>query len=297
MFLLYVLLLIVGSYLLLYWFVPKGRLIHELLRLPQYQYFAQTRPRDNMDIEKHFFGSHRRQYLLHCTPKNGATQNKVVIYYHGGGWSLGTPEMFRINAQFFVNQGYEVFMPSYRRIPQYRYPAIRSDLSSALKKIKEIMETRGIGDQKIILGGMSAGGNLVALMCYDRSALATLGYSQDMFAGLLLCGAPLNLNQMSPSPVLWAYAGSQSSPTFQQANPIEHLSSEESIPVLCLHGKKDGLVQYPSAASFIKKIKTIQSNNVEMITIKEGTHLDVGSWNFHDNELRRQLTAWLERLV
>ena len=283
-------------YCLLFWLVPKGNLIHEGLRLPIYQYHAQTTPKNNMIVKKHRFGNHRRQYFLHCQPKNGATKKQVIIYYHGGGWSLGSPEMFRVNAQFFVNQGYEVFMPSYRRIPFYRYPAIREDLSTTLQQIVKMKQAEGDNDLKIILGGMSAGGNLVALMLYDKIALKKLGLTPNLFSGILLCGAPLDLSQMQKSPVLWSYAGHKDSDTFRQASPIEHLVGDEQTPILCIHGKKDGLVFYPSAANFIAKIKKQNPHLLQSIILPEGTHLDTGSWNFHDNELRRQLIAWLKTL-
>ncbi len=283
-------------YLLLFGLVPKGNLIHEGLRLPIYQYHAQTTPRDNMMVKKHRFGNHRRQYFLHCQPKEGAKKKQVVIYYHGGGWSLGSPEMFRVNAQFFVDQGYEVFMPSYRRIPFYRYPAIREDLSNTLQAIVKMIGSDGAKNRQIILGGMSAGGNLVALMLYNKKELNRLGLAPDLFSGILLCGAPLDLSKMQSSPVLWAYAGTKESEMFRQASPIEYLSGEEQTPILCIHGKKDGLVDYQAAANFITKIKEQNPSILNTIILPEGTHLDTGSWNFHDNELRKQLIVWLSTL-
>lgn len=284
------------TYLLLFGLIPKGNLIHEGLRLPIYQYHAQTTPRDHMIVRKLRFGKHRRQYFLHCQPKNGATKNQVVIYYHGGGWSLGSPEMFRVNAQFFVNQGYEVFMPSYRRIPFYRYPAIREDLSNTLQEIVKIIHSDGKKNRRIILGGMSAGGNLAGLMLYDRKELTRLGLTPDLFSGILFCGAPLDLSKMQSSPILWSYAGKKGSKMFRQASPIEHLSKDEKTPILCIHGKKDGLVDYQSAASYIDKMNQQNSSILNTIILPEGTHLDTGSWNFHDNELRQQLIAWLRTL-
>ena len=285
-------------YILLLWLVPKGNVIHEVLRIPHYQYKVQTRPCNKMNVVKYRFGAQRRQYLIHCSPKNNVPNNKpVVIYYHGGGWAFGTPEMFRTNAQFFVDRDYEVFMPSYRRIPLYSYPEIREDITLVLKQVLEIVEKSTHPNRKILLGGMSAGGNLAGLTLYDRTALNRLGVPAEKFAGLMLFGAPMDLSKMNPSVVLWSYAGNKNSETFRNASPVNHLQIDEKVPVLCVHGTKDGLVNYNSSISFVEKLEKINPGLVTFYTIENGTHLNSGSWNFEDNEIRSTLVEWLDEVV
>ena len=277
--------------------IPKATNLHEVLRLPLYQLRMQMVPCNNMIITKHTFGSQRRQYLLHCRPKAGqAVQDKVIVYYHGGGWAFGTPEAFRANAQFYVNLGYEVFLPSYRRIPMYQYPEMREDISLAIQKIKTINESGPLPNRQIILGGMSAGANLVALILHDRATLAKLGIAQNWFAGMFLFGGPLDLSKMQDTLVLRAFAGSRDSDQFKAANPIQYLQAPESIPVLCVHGDQDGFVNYKSALSYYKKRESIQPNFTQLYPLKGGTHLDAGSWNFFDDHLRKKVISWLEEL-
>jgi len=98
---------------------------------------------------------------------------------------------------------------------------------------------------------------------------------------------------MYPSPVRWFYAGSSTDPAFMKASPISYLQPEEILPVLMVHGTKDGLVAYRSAEAFIKKISERQAENLTIYILPEGTHLDVGSWNFFDNDLRKLIVQWL----
>ncbi|MEM9920802.1 MAG: alpha/beta hydrolase [Bacteroidota bacterium] len=278
-------------------FIPKGNVVHEVLSLPAYLLKVYRAPVKDMTVEKHFFGQQRRQYLLLCRPKEGPIiQKDVILYHHGGGWAFGSPEMLLMNAQFFVKLGYCVLLPSYRRTPRYRFPHIWEDLMGSLQKGLELMEQHQLGGQKIILAGMSAGGNLAALTMYRRAALQQAGFSPDLFKGILLFGAPLDTRLMASTPVLYAYCGSKKGELFPQANPIEHLEAGENRPILCIHGKLDGMVPYKGTAQFIQKRREIgPAENVEFHTMEEGTHLDAGSWGFEDNDLRDRIQEWLAR--
>ncbi len=284
-------------YLLLFLVVPKATNLHEILRLPLYQFRMQSVPTRNMEVSKHIYGQHRRQYFLHCRPKTGQkVQQNVVVYYHGGGWAFGTPELFRANAQCYINLGYEVFLPSYRRIPTYRYSDMQEDLSLTLKHVLELMPSDEFPSRKIILGGMSAGGHLVASILHNQEALAQLNISQNQFAGMLLFAAPLDLGAMKDTFVLRLLANKRNSQEFHAANPIDHLSAPESIPVLCVHGTKDGFVNYQSSINYLKKREEIQKGFTQLFTLPNGTHMDAGNWNFFDDELKREVIRWLKEL-
>lgn len=272
----------------------RGTLLHELLHLPVFHYrLFKNRP-GSIDFYRHSYGTDTKQYFLHFPPSENEVEKKqVVIFFHGGGWSLGSPEMFKLNAAFFTKRGYHVFMPSYRRIPFYGYPEIRADLDAGFLEILEVMKELEIANHKIILGGTSAGGNLAALLAYDRVKLEALNVDPIIFSGILLFGAALDLSLMYPSPVRWFYAGSSADPAFKNASPINYLQPEETLPVLMVHGTKDGLVAYRSAEAFIKKISERQAENLTIYILPEGTHLDVGSWNFFDNDLRKLMVQWL----
>lgn len=283
-------------YLLLFWVIPKKTNLHEILRIPVFLFRSVMAERNNMIVEKHRFGKHRRQYLLFFQPKNRKTVKKnVIIYYHGGGWRSGSPELLQSNAQFFVNLGYCVFMPSHRRTPYHHYAEIREDISSGLEKTIELMKIHGLQDKKIILGGMSAGGNLVALLLYDRAQLARCGYTQQIFGGLMLFGAPLDLATMKDTFVLRDFAGRRNQESFQKANPVRHLQADEHIPVLCIHGTHDGLVPYSSALSFQEKLNKINEKILTFIPLETASHLDTASWAIEDNDIRKVIIDWMKQ--
>ncbi len=94
-----------------------------------------------------------------CTmisPKAGATSDKVVVYFHGGGYVVGSPTSHKtILAQLaFDTQGL-VLAPDYRLAPEHPFPAPQEDcLAVATLAMKTYV------DKKVTLAGDSAGGAL-----------------------------------------------------------------------------------------------------------------------------------------
>lgn len=278
----------------MYFIIPKGTNLHEIIRLPYYNYKAQTARKDEMLMEKHSFGDHHQQYFMLFLPKNGnVTQDQVIVYFHGGGWTFGSPMMFRCNAQFFVDRGYAVVMPTYRRLPFFRAPDMLEDAALALKKTSTVLASKDLGHKKIILGGLSSGGHLAGLLAYDENIWSNLKISRDRLAGIMLLAAPLDFSSMAPTPVLWRLAGRKGSDFSKRASPVTYVNQGDEKPVLIVHGTKDGLVNYKGSISFLEK-RGAQS--LVFHTIKNGTHLDAGYWVFEEGDTREAVLKWLAEI-
>ena len=292
-----ILLLVLAGYGLLYWLVPKGIFLYEGLRLAPWVFRMETYPSSGYRKKKHAYGSHFRQYVLHFQPeKTDKTRRHVIVYFHGGGWQFGRPEMFRANAQALTALGYHVFMPSHRRIPFFNIEDLREDALNALLKVLEIRQAVGLSEKKIILGGISSGGNLAALMAFDPTILQKKGIGRDIFSALFFLGAPLNLEGMWQSPPLWLLAGKRSGGLFRKASPIDHLQDGEALPTLILHGEKDGLVEYASVQAFYEKMKQSGAKDARLETLLGGVHLDAASWCFENHPSRTILFDWLAEI-
>jgi acetyl esterase len=83
----------------------------------------------------------------------------TVVYYHGGGWVLGTLDDFDAVCQSLaVAAGTRVVSVDYRLAPEHRFPAATDDAFAALLWIAERHP-----DTPIVVAGDSAGGNLAAV--------------------------------------------------------------------------------------------------------------------------------------
>lgn len=86
--------------------------------------------------------------------------NKVILYYHGGGFISGTCEFYRdLSARLAKASGTKVLIIEYRLAPEYPYPAANEDCMSAYMWLL----TNGYSADNILLGGDSVGASL-ALM-------------------------------------------------------------------------------------------------------------------------------------
>lgn len=274
------------------------KLVREVLRevqyLPRHAYkVIQGRLKNGVyPHQKHAFGQHLKQYLCWFEPKE-VTKKHLLIFYHGGGWTFGKPEVFSDRAKLFAEAGYQVVMPAHRKLPFNGYQEIREDLILTLKKVYEIMQTKGILDKKIILGGMSSGGNLAALLFLDHSLLENTGFTPAHFVSAFLCAAPLSLADMTDSFLLTNYAGKRGMLNFKNASPINFLPTSFSKRLLVVHGTADGLVNYRGAANFVKQLNKVSRIPIVFYTIPKGSHLRAVSWAYEDNAVRQKILSWL----
>ncbi len=100
----------------------------------------------------------------------------LVVYFHGGGWVLGSLETHdSICRQLAAAAQAVVMSVGYRLAPEYRYPAAIHDCYAALVWAAANAGVLGIDALRIALAGDSAGGNLacvVAMMARDRGGPA-----------------------------------------------------------------------------------------------------------------------------
>lgn len=246
--------------------------------------------------EKYPFGKHKRQYLLYCpADKRVKERDYVILYYHGGGWQFSSPDAFLPAAQVMSDWGFPVIMASHRRLPFHQYRSMREDISLAIEKTWKIMQEKGLEDKKIIVGGMSSGGNLAALLYFDKKIFANLNVPKEKLSAIFLQAAPLDLLQMKWSPTVQLFGGRKSSATFASASPITHLQATDSRPMYLIHGDKDGVVQYECSISFLEKTKALRCPNVRFETVKGGGHMASSDWAAVDNDVRKKLKDWLSQ--
>ncbi|KZT58171.1 hypothetical protein CALCODRAFT_433048 [Calocera cornea HHB12733] len=96
----------------------------------------------------------------------------VLVYYHGGGWVLGTLDSSAaMCTQLCIGSKCVVVSVDYRLAPEHVYPAAVEDSWDVLQWVHDKgPEEIGINPNKIAVGGGSAGGHLSAVVAH-KSAL------------------------------------------------------------------------------------------------------------------------------
>jgi acetyl esterase len=96
----------------------------------------------------------------------------VVVYYFGGGWTLGSIDTADGLARTLANAvPATVVVPGYRLAPEHPFPAAVEDCYATLQWVAATAPTFGGDPARIAVAGDSAGGNLaavVSLLARDR---------------------------------------------------------------------------------------------------------------------------------
>lgn len=99
-----------------------------------------------------------RAYIPNAQAESG------LIYFHGGGWVLGTLDGFESLCRKLANRsGAIVFSVEYRLAPEHPFPAALDDAVAATKAIFQNASSWRVDPRRIAIGGDSAGANLAAV--------------------------------------------------------------------------------------------------------------------------------------
>jgi acetyl esterase len=96
---------------------------------------------------------------------HGAGVKPVLLYFHGGGWVIGTLDSYDATCRELAQgAGCVVVSVDYRLAPEHRYPAAPDDCYAALKWVAANAASLGADANRLAVGGDSAGGNLSAVV-------------------------------------------------------------------------------------------------------------------------------------
>ena len=120
---------------------------------------------------------------------DGVTPADVVLYFHGGGYVIGSAQSsVPLAAELAQRTGAKVITVDYRLAPEHPFPAAVDDARAAYQELL----TQGVAPGRIAFAGESAGGGLaVAAVLALRDAAVTLPTSilaMSPWADLTLSG-------------------------------------------------------------------------------------------------------------
>ncbi len=97
----------------------------------------------------------------------GCDKTKVLLYFHGGGYFVGSTNTHRsLASQIAKNAGVSAFSINYRLAPEHPYPSAIEDCAKAYEWL---LNEKKFLPQQICFGGDSAGGGcVIGTLCYLR---------------------------------------------------------------------------------------------------------------------------------
>ena len=98
------------------------------------------------------------------TMSKASAKRTAIIIIHGGGWRSGNRTLHYPLAQRLAKRGYVCFTPEYRLSTEALYPAGVYDIKAAIRWVRKNAKKYNLDENKIVVAGHSAGGELAAMM-------------------------------------------------------------------------------------------------------------------------------------
>jgi acetyl esterase len=100
-------------------------------------------------------------------PESAAVESGLLVYYHGGGWVLGSLDSHDALCRYLATRaGVRVLSIAYRLAPEHKFPAGVDDALTALRYALSHAAELGADPIRVAVGGDSAGANLAAVVSY-----------------------------------------------------------------------------------------------------------------------------------
>jgi len=135
---------------------------------------------------EHAYGADPKQRLDLAKPA-GAARAPILLFIHGGGWSIGdkahaAPE----KAKWANGRGWAFASANYRLVPQATVEQQAADVAHAIAWLRANAAKESLDPNRIVLMGHSAGAHLAALVGTDPQFLKAAGVPMTAVKGVIL---------------------------------------------------------------------------------------------------------------
>jgi acetyl esterase/lipase len=117
-------------------------------------------------------------------PKD-AKKAPVMMWIHGGAWSIGDRSWYAEHGRRFAEEGILLAAISYRLSPKVKHPAHIQDCARAFAWLQANVAKYGGDPDRLFVSGQSAGGHLSALLALDPSWLRALQVPDGSIKGAI----------------------------------------------------------------------------------------------------------------
>ena len=176
------------------------------------------------------------------SPTGDPDARPAMVFVHGGGWTGGERTANEPAAATVAALGWVAVTIDYRLAPAHEHPAAAEDVRAALQLVHDRAEELGIGPDRVVVAGDSAGGHLSGLVALsdDRPPVA----AWVSWSGIY--DVPSLLDRIAGTDRAWllehvgAYfscddpLGDACAEAVRSASPVAHASADDP-PTLLLH--------------------------------------------------------------
>ncbi len=186
------------------------------------------------------------------SPANSSAKpHSAIVFFFGGGWSVGTPMQFYPECAHFAAKGFVAISADYRIASVNHTTPFASvtDGKSAIRWVRQHAAELGVDPNRIVAAGASAGGQVAA--------------ATGIVPGLDESSEDMSVSSKPNALLLWyavvdngpdGYGPPEMKKRFQEISPLHNLTSN-APPTLLLLGTKDQYVPVKTAELFKSRIE------------------------------------------
>jgi len=213
------------------------------------------------------YGSDPYQRLLVASAAR--PDGRVLLFWHGGGWTSGYKEWMAFMAPAFTAAGLTFVSAGYRLAPQHVFPAGVEDCVRAVDWVRRHIAMSGGNPEQLFIGGHSAGGHYAALLAVDPDWTRDSGSPHDLFRGCLTISAVYEFGPESGLRIRPRFLGTGDENDVR-ASPRFRLRTDPP-PFLIAYGTRDFPHLITQGARFAETLRA-QRADVEELPLAERTH-------------------------
>jgi acetyl esterase/lipase len=193
------------------------------------------------------FGPHESNQLdIYSTAKRGDTLKPVLVFFYGGGWANGDRREYSYAARPFVENGYVVVVPDYRKVPEVLFPGFVEDSAAAVKWVQANIAKYGGDPARVSVAGHSAGAYNAIMLAMDPQWLG-----DNPVRGAIALAGPTDFYPFVSKRSIDAMSKARNPLATQ---PISFVR-KDAPPILLIHGTADTVVKVRNADSLYTKQK------------------------------------------
>lgn len=281
--------------------MPKELLIMAPEQVAAFRRVSAPKEFDHSGIRnKHLnvpYGTLPQQILDLYLPDIGEGPFPLLIYVHGGGWTMGSKTLCALDCMIGALQfGYAVASVDYRLAPNVVFPEFLFDVKTAVRWARANAARYGLDPERIGMIGDSAGGHLTLMVGftaghpeYEGEQYGWAGVSSAVQAVVDMYGptdlgadtsawlAESGVPGLPPSPggrSIYDTAFTKDKNMLKLISPISYVH-KGIPPTMIQQGRLDPVVPFQHSTSLAEKIEKIcGKDRVELHLYEDRTHSD-----------------------
>lgn len=220
----------------------------------------------NINGKRIKYGKNKRQYYK--LYKKSCDCKTTIFFIHGGGWWHGSASLYSSVGKYFYKMGYNAVIVGYRLVPFYRYPKQIDDVFLALKHYLDNNK-----NNNLIISGYSAGSELASHIVFDKKRHKKYNINTNILKGFISISGVLDFLKCKSLYSKFLIKNYVYKNEIKKVNPINLINNEIDIPIMCIHGDSDTLIDLENSISFVEKAKNLDKN-ITLKVIKNAQHED-----------------------